>query len=429
MAYPTLAYDPRALALDDAPTRAQTSLQTFGVVLLLLAVTFLQRVAVPLGTFQIPLSVPIAYLALVVFFMSGRVRVNTIGFLLYAAAIFLMIVTMYAEKAWFSPFSFFYLAGLYVIYLFSIDVDRPQYLRCLEIYQKFMIVMALIAILQFVEQVTTHTMFSLFDWLPDQFWLRGYNTRPTLGYGSEFHKANGEFFLEPSFLSQYLAVAIIIEILFFGRWKRMALYGMAMFCSFSGTGMILLAVFAVVSVIKARRYELLYPVPLLLIALFFLQDNPYVEAITGRVGEFGAQGSSASVRFETPNTALLDFITHDFTAFLIGKGPGIVDQLGIIRHYGQANYPALHKLLIEYGLIGTAPFMAFIVWSFFARPRSRVLAGAFFIMYMLLSGSLLQPHTIYLFYVLGILMPIQWEEIEAKRLAELERRQAEGQLA
>jgi hypothetical protein len=427
MAYPTLALDPRALA--DTPTRAQTSIQTFGVVLLLFAVTFLQRIALPIGTFQIPLPVPIAYLALVLFFMSGRVRVNTIGFLLYAAAIFLMIVTMYAEKAWFSPFSFFYLAGLYFIYLFSIDVERDQYLRCLEIFQKIMIVMALIAILQFVEQLTTHTMFSLFDWLPDQLWLRGYNTRPTLGYGSDFHKANGEFFLEPSFLSQYLAVAVIIEILFFGRWKRMALYAAAMFCSFSGTGMVLLAVFAVISIVKARRYELLYPLPLLFVALFFLQDNPYIEAITGRVGEFGAQGSSATVRFETPNTALLDFITHDFGAFLIGKGPGIVDQLGVIRHYGQANYPALHKLLIEYGLVGTAPFMAFILWSFFARPRSRVLTGAFLIMYMLLSGSLLQPHTIYLFYALGILMPIQWAEIEAARRAALERRQIEGRLA
>ena len=46
----------------------------------------------------------------------------------------------------------------------------------------------------------------------------------------------------------------------------------------------------------------------------------------------------------------------------------------------------------------------------FAAPRSRVLAGALFVMYLFLSGSLLQPHTIYLFYVLSILFPLQPEE-------------------
>jgi hypothetical protein len=168
--------------------------------------------------------------------------------------------------------------------------------------------------------------------------------------------------------------------------------------------------FGIATIVKSRRYELLYPLPLLFVLYFFVQDNPYVTAITGRVNEFGAEGSSAQVRFETPNEALYDLINRDFIGFLIGRGPGVVDQLGLFLQYGESNYPALHKLLIEYGLVGTIPFMAFLCWRFFAWPRSRILGGALFFMYMVLSGSLLQPHTIFLAYVLVIAMPLSSEE-------------------
>jgi hypothetical protein len=72
----------------------------------------------------------------------------------------------------------------------------------------------------------------------------------------------------------------------------------------------------------------------------------------------------------------------------------------------------MHKLLIEYGMLGLVPFMAFATYRFFAMPRSRVLAGALFVMYLFLSGSLLQPHTIFLFLVLAILFPKQEGEVD-----------------
>ena len=413
--------DPRMIADMVAPSAAspaQARIRSFGVILLMLAVTFGQRFCVPFGVTQLPLTAPLAYVALIAFFMSGLTRINTAGFLLYAMTIFSIIATFFAPKTYFSAFSFFYLAGLYFVWLFSVDVDRDEYKRYLNVFQRIMMVMAGIAILQFAEQLATHTTFSIFSYVPKGFWMEGYNTRPTLGYESTFHKANGEFFLEPSFLSQYLAVAVIIEVLFFGNIKRLALYGAGMFCSFSGTGMMLVVLFLAVSMIKARRWELLYPLPVVLVLYVIFQDNPYVTAITGRVGEFGTEGSSASVRFSTPNQALFDLVFgNDFVAFLIGKGPGMVDQLGTLFRYGEANYPVFHKLMIEYGAVGTLPFCIFLLYSFFSRPRSRVLSAALFFMYAILSGSLLQPHTIFLCYVLAICMPIQQEEIDAKREA------------
>jgi hypothetical protein len=402
-------------ALVEAPTPSQARLRATGVILLILAVTFGQRLCIPLGELQLPITAPLAYLALALFVASGLVRIDATGLALYSASIVAMIATFLAPKLWFSLFSFVYLAGLYFVWLFSVDVDRETYKRYLLVFQRVMMVMAAIALAQFAEQLATGTRLSLFEHVPKGFWLEGYNTRPTLGWGSDFRKSNGEFFLEPSFLSQFLAVAIIIEILFFGNWRRIALFGAGIFCSFSGTGMLLLVLFGIATIIKARRYELLYPAPLLFVLFLLVQDNTYVQAITGRINEFGAEGTSASIRFDAPNEALFDLVNRDFLGFLIGRGPGVVDRLGDFYHYGESNYPAVHKLLIEYGLVGTVPFVLFLCWRFFAWPRSRILAGALFIMYMVLSGSLLQPHTIFLAYVLAIALPLSTEEAAVRR--------------
>ncbi|MBV8653749.1 MAG: hypothetical protein JO255_19970, partial [Alphaproteobacteria bacterium] len=298
--------------------------------------------------------------------------------------------------------------------------SRDEYLSHLGIFQTLLVGLAVIALAQLACELAGVAVPTLFDYLPQDFWLIGYNTRPTLGYTSGFHKSNAEFFLEPSFLSQYMALGIIIEILYFGKWWRIALYGLAIFASFSGTGMVLLILFGAFCVIKARRYELLFVLPVLLIVYLAVQDNPYVTAITGRLDEFSDDSSSAFVRFIGPNQALADLIFPSFTYFLVGRGPGVADTLGRGLDY-ISNFPVMHKLLIEYGMFGLVPFMAFVTYRFFGMPRSRVLAGALFVMYLFLSGSLLQPHTIFLFLVLAVLFPKQEGEVDPVVLPRRER--------
>jgi hypothetical protein len=390
------SWPPASLA-GAAPRRA-------AAVALLLGVTFGQRFCFPYGTFQIPVAVPVAYLALLLLLVSGRLRISTVGLALYAAAVTAMIVTLYIGKDWFSPFSFWYLIVLYFVYVFSAETTLAEYLGDLEFYQRILIVLAVIALLQFAEQVASGGTFSIFAYISPDYWLAGYNTRPTLSYGSAFHKANAQFFLEPSFLSQFMAVGIIIELLYFGRWRRIALYGAAIFASFSGTGMVLLLLFGAAALIRAKRYEFFYAVPVLLLLLVLFRDNSYVTAITGRVGEFDSQQTSAFMRFIAPNEALIEAIGSDFRAFMFGKGPGAVEHLNRSLDF-ISNFPVTHKLLIEYGILGFLPFMAFVIHRFFADARSYLLSAALFVMYLFLSGSLLQPHTIYLFYALSIMAP------------------------
>jgi hypothetical protein len=404
------ALDIGALQADMAAAsaaRSGTMARTAAVWMLLLGATFGQRFGVPFGASQIPISAFLAYGALYLLLTSGRARINAAALILYAAVVAALVVTLFFGKVFFSTFSFFYLLLLYFVYLFSIDVTRAEYLGYLKIFQNLMIGLAIIALAQFVEQLTLHTTMSLFDLVPENYQVAGYNTRPTLFYGSTFYKANADFFLEPSFLSQYMAVAIIVEILFFGSWKRIALYGAAIFASFSGTGMVLLLLFAVATVIRSRRWAMLYPLPFLVALLIVFQDNQFVTAIVGRLGEFDDTNTSAFMRFIGPNEVLTAILGPDFGAFLVGRGPGFVEELNRGALGAPVNFPVIHKMLLEYGIIGTLPFMAFIVTRFFAGSRSTLLSAAALLMYLVLSGSLLQPHTIYLFYVLVILMPMQ----------------------
>jgi hypothetical protein len=79
------------------------------------------------------------------------------------------------------------------------------------------------------------------------------------------------------------------------------------------------------------------------------------------------------------------------------------------------------KLMIENGLIGALPFTVFVAYCFFNRPFSRPISAALYLMYALLSGGLLQPHTVFLFLFISIIFVRPHGEPEGDALALHER--------
>ena len=95
------------------------------------------------------------------------------------------------------------------------------------------------------------------------FIVQHFNKQAALAYGSEVYRANGVFLLEPSFFSQVLAVAIIAELCTLGgkiplaSATRLAVFSAALFVSYSGTGVLVLAVCLPLYVVMRRRWGLL----------------------------------------------------------------------------------------------------------------------------------------------------------------------------
>ncbi|HYZ62737.1 MAG TPA: hypothetical protein VE650_09805, partial [Acetobacteraceae bacterium] len=128
---------------------------------------------------------------------------------------------------------------------------------------------------------------------------------------------------------------------------------------------------------------------------------PVIGDLLSRATEFRAEQSSAFMRFIAPIMAIGDSLGDSLQNWLGGLGPGTAKQLDFGSYV--MNPFVVAKLMIEVGLIGCVPFLVFASYCFFSRPFRAPLAGALFLMYMVLSGSLQQPHTVYLFLPLSIL--------------------------
>ena len=85
------------------------------------------------------------------------------------------------------------------------------------------------------------------------------------------------------------------------------------------------------------------------------------------------------------------------TVHFIGAGPGASERLLESGRYagGQAVvYTIAPKMAFEYGLIAAVIFVGFLLVSILRGPPIPVLPTVVAFMVLLLSGSLLQPHTI-----------------------------------
>jgi hypothetical protein len=197
--------------------------------------------------------------------------------------------------------------------------------------------------------------------------------------------------------------------IYFRRYWRMALYAGAILASLSGTGVVMLLLFATYIMISRRQWTLIALACVAAVAVFLLRDIAIVQNLLGRATEYRTEWSSAFIRFVGPVTAIGDSLGNDFLAWLGGVGPGQAKELSFEGYV--INPFVLSKLIIEYGIIGAIPFVVFITYCFFTRNFSQPLVAALYLMYMVLSGSLQQPHTVYLFLILCILFAPRREAI------------------
>ena len=97
-------------------------------------------------------------------------------------------------------------------------------------------------------------------------------------------------------------------------------------------------------------------------------------------------------------------LAKDPTRYVVGAGPGASDRLlesSRVKPGGEAVvYAIAPKLAFEYGLIAATIFVAFLLVSIMRGPPLPVLPTSVVFMIFFLSGSLLQPHTVVLAWLL-----------------------------
>lgn len=392
----------------------------FFLVIPMISGVFLSRFA--LSFFDRELSVPLLLIAasLVGLAMFGRLRVHMPRLILFAVSIAaMMTAAALGGSGRVSEMSFLLLAALYLSYVFVIDGDEASYAWTIGAFRLICLIAAIAGIAQFAAQFVLPGpgLFTFRGHLPDTYLALEYNDVDPVGYLPGLYKSNGFFLPEASIFSQLMALAAIVELLFFRLSYRLVLIGAALFLSFSGTGAILCIVFVPLLLLRrGNALPFLFGAGLAVVLLGFGLDR-FLSPFTERIGEFNSTYSSGFARFLSPFYLFDDFLFTSIHNMLFGLGPGAIDTF-FNNFYIEVHDPTWGKLFLEYGLVGTVPFAGFIACCFFADSPARWLSSALFFAYLLLGGYLLSAP------VAGLVLPlVVWHRAGRFRLAAAARRE------
>ncbi len=266
-------------------------------------------------------------------------------------------------------------------------------------YKNFMI---LAALLGFGQILLGDAYISFRDLLPEAMRLEGYNTTNAISADSSFFRANGFFFYEPSFFSQFLGIAILVEMWTSRRASILLLYVAAMLTTFSGTGLILMTVGLIALAIERSAASwktvvaTLLPLPLILVAGVFLFPDFFI----GRVAEFNEENSSAYIRFVSPALYIVDSFVSSVGGLVLGVGPGVA---GSLRDADvMADFPGIGKMLFEYGVLGGVAIMVLYI-DFCAKARmASWVKWPLLLVQVFLNNGIFTPISIVFFMLLAL---------------------------
>lgn len=344
----------------------------------IVGVVLLSKLTVPpWGEQGLGLALPVLALALLLGAVGNQFRIapNRLAmFLLVLAAMGLMQIF---KTDLFSSSSLLLLTVLHFPYVLYVRGAREDQARVIDFFLKISTLCAWCAVAQFFLQfvIDAKYLFPFETFVPDQFLVKNFNFQAPLSYGSNVYRANGVFLLEPSYLSQLLAVALVTELCTRSRWRSLLLYGLAILVSFSGTGLMVLAVCLPVVVIARKRWALiLWTLLLVGIVAAFSQDL-YVDLLLARITEFNSTGSSGFARFVGGFYLFDQYLWNDPLRALFGFGAGTFKEYAPLANYPVAEMP-IFKMVFEFGLVGALLYFAFLLYCLFSSSVPSIIALA-----------------------------------------------------
>jgi hypothetical protein len=386
-------------AASPLPTSARAAL-----VFVMLSVTLFSTVGLRVvGSFPIEISLIALYAVAVLGLWRGWAHVDPVALLLYAVlqavATFSLLVNYHFGD---TPVSFGSMAQLVAIYLpFAVVLHpsgdaRAAWEWALRMFGRVAMFCAVAGIVQFDAQffIQEPWLFKFNQVLPWRLQgAPGYNTVIPVG---ELFKSNGFFLREPSHFSFLMALAILLELQTTRRLWRLATFGLALLLTYSGTGLLVLAVGLMFPLGRRTVLTLLVGGSVGLLLTLTLGEALNLDFTLSRVAEFGSERSSAYSRYVAPVLRLhAEFDSQPWSAF-IGHGPGT-----ILRNARSFSFdPTWAKALYEYGLLGLMALIALVGYCLTRITASSSLRVALFVGWLITGGYLLSPENCALLYLL-----------------------------
>lgn len=368
-----------------------------GVLLaLILVIVLTQRLAVPVGSGQqIPASLPLAVLVVVVGLTRGALVVDHARARLYALSVGVLVALTVLSLLRSQNPSLLSIGFIVALYGFA-ALNAPE-LSASDVdwlLDCFVTVMLVAAGMGLAQMVLQYSGVPWQDWLavviPPHLLLDGYNTGDPIAWTSSFHRVNGVLFLEPSFFSYFLGLAAAIAVYRGRSMLAVTVLLLAIVPTLAGNGVVLLVVTSVAMAYGRRRRNLRVLVPPVAAAALLAWNTPIADRYLLRITEVGNDGSSSSLRFVQPYERLLQVWLPDPWGIAVGNGAGSATRLTGADQVGGLLVPIVPKLLIEYGIVGTALFLFFLLWSLLQGPGGGPWAVGLLVSYLVLNAALLQ---------------------------------------
>jgi hypothetical protein len=349
----------------------------------LLAATFLAKAAIPpYGEQGIGISLPLVLGLIAIGLVAGCVRIQPVRLTLFLLLMaFLGLSTMLQPQ--FSMTSLILVVVLHLPYVFYVE-GRRDTLDPMRVFLTVCAIIAWLAIAQYVAQFAAGPRFAfpIENFVPKQFVVQGFNAQGALEYGSSVYRATGVFLYEPSYLSQLLAVAIVAQLCTTPRWGMLALFAAGMLVSYSGTGVMILAVCLPLVVIAKKQWSLLFAGLFAIVALVPLAGYLHLDHFIGRAGEMSSSNSSGFARFVGGFYLFDEFLWGDIWHALFGFGTGSFRSFMLAASMPVAEMP-LFKMVMECGVIGATLYFLYLFYCVFATPVSKLIALAIAMTFLL----------------------------------------------
>lgn len=359
------------------------------ILVMMLSAVLLQRIAVPGtgGIVGVGLVIGLAGFAWAL--LSGRLVVHPLRLALYCLALSGLLASLVGQTRSFSAPSFAMLAAIYLPFVAVLALRLDEWFGVLVAFRALATFVAVLGLAQFGIQFVLGpaAMFPFDAVLGPQWFVTQFNLKIPLWQGSPWLKSTGLVFLEPSHFAQTLAFAVLVEVTYFASPLRLLLYGAAYLVSFSGTGLVLLAVLGLPLLVRSRAAWSVAIAGSLGAVLVLLADVPIFDPFIERTGEFANPLSSGYMRFLAPYRFVEDKVLVDPLPLLFGHGPGNFEEIGRGTDYAVLDTMWL-KLLVEYGLVGLLAFAPFYLYVLFVGSPDRLVSTAFLLQIAFLGGYL-----------------------------------------
>lgn len=395
-----------------------------GIVFCVLALTLLDRFGLRvLADWSVPAAIVAMYALAAVMLLTGAAQLDRAG-----AAAFVALVTAaglsYLVNTWFEPrphqsITAWMLVVLsyapFALVLRGADADLWRWTA--RAFVTAALVVAAAGIVQFFAQFATAAPW-LFDYsplVPRALRASGdWNTvNPVSSWvqaDGYWIKANGFFLREASMFSLVLALGIVCELALGARRWALALLAGGLVLSYSGSGLLCLAVALAFPLERRTVFRILALAACGAVLLLVLGDLLNLSYTVNRIAEFGSQHSSAYCRFVHPAVAVAQGLHTDAWSALLGHGPGSMTRAGATCV--DLHQPTYGKLLFEYGLIGLLAFGALMLQALRRAAAPLRLRVALGFTWLFLGGNLVASEIIAAIFLFCAIWPekLKWQE-------------------